>query len=78
VRWRRFAADASGPLGTRGGVRRWRRETVHGGAPEDLEPRLLALSSEQLSAALGQLPVAGLATTGAGLLPVPAGERTAG
>jgi len=78
----RLAADGSGPLGharrcaaLAAGDSPWR-------STEDLELAVLTLSSEQLSAALGQLPKwQGLTTTGAGQLPVPGAprrERTAG
>ncbi|HQN96106.1 MAG TPA: hypothetical protein PLM61_07030 [Thermoanaerobaculales bacterium] len=72
----RLAADASGPLGQ---ARRCAALAAGDGpwrSTEDLELAVLTLSSEQLSAALGQLPKwQGLTTTGAGQLPVPGAPR---
>jgi hypothetical protein len=72
----RLAAEASGPLGQ---ARRCAALAAGDGPwrnAEDLERELLALSSEQLTAVLGQLPQwRELATTGAGVLPVPGAPR---
>jgi hypothetical protein len=72
----RVAAETSGPLGQ---ARRCAALAAGDGPwrnAEDLERELLALSAEQLTAVLGQLPRwQELATTGAGVLPVPGAPR---
>jgi hypothetical protein len=72
----RLAAEASGPLGQ---ARRCAALAAGSGpwrGAEDLERELLALSAEQLTAVLGELPQwQDLTTTGAGVLPVPGALR---
>ena len=72
----RLAADASGPLGQ---ARRCAALAAGSGPwrnAEDLEREVLALTAEELSAVLRQLPPWPEATTtGAGLLPVPGAPR---
>jgi hypothetical protein len=72
----RLAAEASGPLGQ---ARRCAALAAGSGpwrGAEDLERELLALSAEQLTAVLGELPQwQDLTTTGAGVLPVPGAPR---
>jgi hypothetical protein len=72
----RLAADASGPLGQ---ARRCAALAAGSGSwrnAEDLEREVLAMTAEELSAVLRQLPPWPEATTtGAGLLPVPGASR---